>query len=578
MYVKMSRNEPCPCGSGKKYKKCCGQHKLQPPAVSAEAVPPADMRELLSLINARRYRELESRAGELSVQHPDSGAVWKALAFALGMQGKPALQALARAAALLPNDAEAHNDLGNALLDLGRLEEAVARYSRVIEINPNFAIAHNNLGSALRELGILDGAESSYRRALALKADYADAHNNLGTVLRLQKRFAEAAASGRMALTINPNSAAAMAILAEIHADQGEFAEAEILFKRAIAKEPDHVKAYAGFASLRKMTANDAAWFTEAQRIAALPRPPQQEVHLRYAIGKYYDDLNEFEQAFTNYRRANELTKLYRGKYDRERLTLAVDATVRHYDRQWVRRSRTHATSSRPIFIVGMPRSGTSLAEQILASHPAVFGAGELPYWTYASATHQSALGPLHEDVVEMLSQNYLRLLDDISPDTRRVIDKTPTNFLYLGMIHAALPKARIIHMRRHPIDTCLSIYFQNFNTGHPYTKDLGDLAHFYAEYRRLMRHWRDALPEETMLEVPYESLVDEPETWSRAMLEFIDLPWDARCLDFHLTRRAVITASRWQVKQQIGKSSVGRWRNYEKFVGPLLKLTEGSV
>jgi hypothetical protein len=222
-----------------------------------------------------------------------------------------------------------------------------------------------------------------------------------------------------------------------------------------------------------------------------------------------------------------------------------------------------------------MPRSGTTLAEQILASHPAVFGAGELPFWNsawemYRSATRQNGAC---ERLLGLLAQDYLRLLKTLSADAQRVIDKMPTNFWNLGLILAALPSARIIHMVRDPIDTCLSIYFQHFETGHAYAQNLDDLAHYYTEYLRIMRHWQLNLPRDAILQVPYEGLVNEPEAWIRRMLEFIDLPWDSHCIDFHLTNRTVTTASKWQVRQKINSLSVERWRNYQTFIGPLLRL-----
>jgi hypothetical protein len=165
-------------------------------------------------------------------------------------------------------------------------------------------------------------------------------------------------------------------------------------------------------------------------------------------------------------------------------------------------------------------------------------------------------------------------LLESLAPGARRVIDKMPANFASLGLIHEVLPCARIIHLRRNPIDTCLSIYFQHFRTGHAYANDLGDIAHYYAEYVRLMEHWRITLPAGALLDVPYEGLVDDPEGWSRRMLEFIDLPWDAACLDFQRTTRRVMTASKWQVRQAITRSSVERWRHYAEFVTPLQHLT----
>jgi hypothetical protein len=233
--------------------------------------------------------------------------------------------------------------------------------------------------------------------------------------------------------------------------------------------------------------------------------------------------------------------------------------------------------SERPVFIVGMIRSGTTLAEQILASHRAVFGAGELMFWNSAAAGYHPAApgGALEARALSDLASQYLRLLKTLAADALRAVDKMPGNFLHLGLIHAALPHARIIHMRRHPIDTCLSIYFQHFESFHAYATDLEDLAHYYTEYLRLMTHWRSNLPPGTILDVPYEGLVGDQEAWSRRMLEFIGLPWDPQCIDFHRTERTVITASKWQVRQKLSNSSVNRWRNYEKFIGPLRGLAQ---
>jgi tetratricopeptide (TPR) repeat protein len=484
-----------------------------------------------------------------------------------------AMASCRRALELNPGYAAAHENLGNALLELGRLEDAAASYRRALEIEPQFPETHNNLGSALRGLGRLDEAMASFRRALKIKPHFAEAHRNLGIALRLQGRTAEAEASCRTALQIDPQSAATWMVLAESSADKGQFTEAEDLFKRAIAIEPESPEAWAGIVRLRKMTPSDAAWLAQAQRIASLHLPARKEVQLRYAIGKYFDDLQDFEQAYQNFQRANELTKRHGAKHDRPQLTQVVDQICHSYDRTWLGQTRNNVhDSSRPVFIVGMLRSGTTLAEQILASHPAVFGAGELPFWSTASATYRPS-APDSESPLHRLGSGYLRLLTDLSGVALRVVDKMPTNFAFLGMIHAALPNARIIHMRRNPLDTCLSIYFQHFESAVTYASDLEDLAHYYTEYWRLMKHWRSTLPKDAILDVPYEGLVSDQEAWSRKMLEFIGLPWEPCCLDFHRTHRSVVTASKWRVRQKITGSSVERWRNYEKFVGPLLPL-----
>jgi hypothetical protein len=233
--------------------------------------------------------------------------------------------------------------------------------------------------------------------------------------------------------------------------------------------------------------------------------------------------------------------------------------------------------SARPVLVVGMPRSGTTLAEQILAAHPAVFGAGELLYWgstAVRKAASQLIRGGAGKSLRD-LADDYLRLLAIRSPEALRVVDKLPNNFIRLALIHAALPNARIIHMRRDPIDTCLSIYFQDFHVTNTFANSLDDLSHYYLEYLRLMAHWRSILPAERLLEVPYEGLTQDQEEWSRRMVEFIDLPWDPACLEYHRSERAILTFSKWQARQKIHRRSVERWRHYEPFIGPLLGLAK---
>jgi tetratricopeptide (TPR) repeat protein len=514
---------------------------------------------------------------------PDSVEAHNNLGNALRDSGQiqEAAASYRRAVAIRPDYAKFHNNLGNALLDLGRIEEAVASYSRALELEPDFAKAHSNLGSAFRELAKLDEAEASYRRALAVLADSAEILTNLGVVQRLQGYADEAETSLRRALSIDPSAAPTITSLAELYADRGEFVEAENLYRKAHAFQPESAQAWAGLAALRKMTGEDSAWIKEAQRIVQRPLRPRDEAHLRYAIGKYFDDVQDYEQAFVSYRRANELAKAYSPAHDRQHLTRTFEFITQLYDREWLDRVKVNSNSSaRPIFVVGMPRSGTSLAEQILASHPAVFGAGELSFWKIASLKVGSAAleSGFDGSVLAQLADDYLQLLTRLSRGESRVVDKMPANFAHLGMIHAALPNARFIHMRRNPIDTCLSIYFQNFHVAHSYANDLADLAHYHHEYQLLMQHWRSILPPSAILDVPYEALVTDQEAWSRKMVDFVGLPWEPACIDFHQTNRRVSTFSKWQVRQKISKISVERWRNYAPFVGPLMRLPDLGI
>jgi tetratricopeptide (TPR) repeat protein len=593
------RDELCACGSGRRHRNCCGGTRAA-----------NDASQLGSLARAGRHAEMEALARSMVAREPHSGIAWKALGAALRLQGKEALDALQAAARLLPDDAEAHSNLGgalrlagqpeaavasyrralalapdaaqlhsnlgNALQDLGRLHEALAAHTRALELKPEFAQAYNNRGNVLQGLGHADEAIASYRRALALKPDYADAHTNLAIALRIRNRPEEAQRSCRRALELNPALVPALNLQADLHADRGDFAAAEAGYRSVIAIAPESTAAWAGLAGLRRMSADDTPWLAAVQRIVAGRLPPRQEADLRYALGKYFDDVGEYGTAFGHYRRANQLMAMLAPPHDRAAVSQRVGRIVAGDDAGWLRAAGdAGSASARPVLIVGMPRSGTTLAEQLLASHPQVHGAGELPFWNSAHQACEIARlqGGSAADEVRRIADDGLRLFQELAPDAARVVDKMPANFLYLGLVQAVFPNARIIHLHRDPRDTCLSIYFQPFGPGHSHAHDLQDLAHYWREYCRVMAHWRAVLPAGRMLEVPYEGLTGDTESWARRMLEFIGLPWDPRCLDFHRHPRTVSTFSKWQARQPITGTSVGRWRHYAAFAGPLLQL-----
>jgi tetratricopeptide (TPR) repeat protein len=552
----------------------CYQRALQ--------MKPDDAQVHCNLANALRQLGLmdEALAGSrralaldptLSAAHNTLGLILAALG-----QREEAAASYRQAVILDPRYLEALNSLGNVLRDLGERREAVALYRRAIELDPARAESHCNLGNALFEIRRIDEAVASYARALALQPDYALAHLSLGAALRQQRRAADAEASCRAALAINPNYAEALTLLGELRADRGQFSEAEELFRRAIAIDPGFPFALCNIAAHRKMTSDDTAWFEGAQALLAKRLPLGHEISLRYAHGKYCDDLKQYDEAFGHYRQANELTRRHGSTFDRAALTQHVDEIINSFDAAFMRQCQAlGSTSELPVCIVGMPRSGTSLTEQILASHPAVFGAGEVTFWDTAFVAYRQAglKSDAGANLISRMAGDYFDRLTVSSGGALRVVDKMPANFLYAGLIHAAFPQARIIHMQRHPIDTCLSIYFQNFFNMGPYANDLENLAHYYSEYVRITNHWRTVLPATALLEIPYEALIEDQEGWTRRMLDFVGLPWDPKCLNFHETDRVVITASKWQVRQKIHTTSAGRWRNYQKFVGPLQAL-----
>ena len=543
---------------------------------------PRDAQILGNLSQALRQLGRLEEAATVARQAVDGnarlGEAHNALGLALAALGRHAEAAASyrEAVQLDPGNVEALDNLGNVLRDMGDRRGAVPLYRQAIERNPQRPESHCNLGNVLFEMRQVEQAVASYRAALAIRPDYAPAHLGLAFALRQQRLPAQAEASCRAALAANPNYVEAIAFLGELHTDRGQFAEAQRLFQRAIEINPSFSFAYTSIATHRKMTREDTQWLQGAQALLSRPQPLGHEISLRYALGKYFDDVRQYDDAFAQYRQANELTRRFGVRYDRAALTRRLDKIISRFARGAAGAFQAVACGSDiPVLIVGMPRSGTSLAEQILASHPAVFGAGEVNFWHagYDAFRDAERTGKDGRSLIPDLTRDYLQQLTAGSGGAARVVDKMPANFMYAGLIHAAFPRVRIIHMRRNPIDTCLSIYFQNFFNIGPYANDLDDLAHYYGEYVRITDHWRAVLPESALLEVSYEGLIAAQESWTRRILDFVGLPWDPKCLDFQQTDRVVITASRWQVRQKMNSASAGRWRHYEKHVGPLRHL-----
>lgn len=525
------------------------------------------------------YRKATQLDPEFFRAHFSLGGTLKA-------QGKldAAIGSYRKAIVLQPDHSDAHNNLGIALQAQGKLDAAAGEYRKALLIEPGFAEAHGNLGNVLKEQGNTDEAIGSYREALARKPDFAEAHINLGDALRENGQLDEAADHYRRALALRSDSAEARVGLAYLHLDFGKFDAARAELGQALECRPQHPIAWAMLASLRKMTPADESWLNTALGLVSPDNPAlsdREACNLWFAIGKYYDDTGQYDLAFPAFSQANKLKRQTEGGFDRTGFTLLIDGLIATFTAEFVGREREGASQSRrPVLIVGMPRSGTSLIEQIIASHPDAFGAGELLFWGRQTGANEEAIlsGNYGAPLIARIAGECEQQLQSLSAAATRVVDKMPDNFLRLGFIATVFPQASIIHSLRNPPDTCLSIYFQNFASGHSYGTDLEDLAFYYREYVRLMRHWRSVLPADRFLEVPYEALVDDQTGWSRRIIEFIGLDWDERCLDFHETERTVGTASNWQVRQKIYRTSRERWRHYEKHIGPLLGLLEPDV
>jgi tetratricopeptide (TPR) repeat protein len=491
-----------------------------------------------------------------------------------------------KAVVLKPDFALAYYNLGNVLKELGQRDAAVFSYRRAIEIKPDFAKAHTNLGSVLKDLDQFEAAVASYRRALELRLDDAEAHANLGSVLQKFGQLDAAETNFRNALQINAECIGALLGIAHSCVVNGEMKKAEEVIKKVLEINPNYLKARLELASVRKTQAGDENLIAllagkEAALNNQVTLSNQMVIQLNFALGKCFDDLSDYDQAFLHFMEGCQL-KRATFKYDPEKQTQYFDDIMRIFNQTTIDRLRGGGdSSSLPIFVLGMPRSGTTLTEQIIASHPEVHGAGELSDLSMIAQQHVAGTGlgfpnnmlALNRADIGRWASDYVGRLQSRAPDARRITDKMPTNFFLIGLIYLMLPNAKIIHVNRNPIDTCLSCFMQLFNSGHAHTYDLSELGRYYVDYSRLMAHWRSVLPTGTFLEVQYEDVVADQETEARRIIDFCGMDWDDACIDFHKPNRPINTSSMMQVRQPIYKSSVERWRPYEKFLGPLLDM-----
>jgi tetratricopeptide (TPR) repeat protein len=496
-----------------------------------------------------------------------------------------------KAIALKPRLAEAHFNRGNVLKELDRFEEALAAYDKAIALSAGAALESipepaevcNHRGVALHELRRSADALASFDRAIALRPNFADAYANRARALQELGRAEAALVDCERAIELDPELTSAYNVKGNILNELGRFAQAQAAFAKMIEIDPANTAGYYGLANTRQFTAEDP-YLSVMEDLLSRPTTMTNadRVKLEFALAKAYRDIKDRRRSFEHFIAGNA------GK--RSAIAYDENAALAHFEKIEAAFSKSLITaksglgdpSQRPIFILGMPRSGTSLIEQVLASHPMVQGAGELRAFTEALAVVDrsgSAYPQFVPDIdaagLQSIGQRYLALLRENAPEGERVTDKMPANFHLAGLIHLALPNAKIIHTVRDPIDTCLSCFSQLFTLGQNHTYDLSELGRYYKRYEKLMAHWRSVLPPDRMLDVRYEEVVADLEGQARRLLNYCELPWDDRCLDFHATERSVRTASATQVRQPIYQSSVARWRGYEDFLAPLLEALE---
>ena len=538
------------------------------------------------------------------------------LAVALLRQGKAvdAIPEFELAISMQPDFADAHRELGNAYSLNNEPLRAISSYEKAAELDPGSAATQNNLGSTYLDLDRNDEAIECFQKAVALQPDFVDAYDRLASTLINQFKFDKAIKLLKTATGKLPDTASLFALLALAYQNQGDADEALKYYEKTLSIDPDSISAQVGVAAMMalqgrydeagelletllagypehpgvkttyttlayKFGAADKAIKIAEREIKNNGTPERTKATYSFALAYLYEMKGELDTAFEHYVSGNRLrnARFDYTSYDRMFRTL-----MEKYSAENMRAlPQSSNASDNVIFIIGMPRSGTSLAEQVLASHPEVYGAGELRNINYmvdslpqtlgSSSPYPYCLDQLTEAVLDQLADEYLADLKKRSGGTGRYFtNKLPINFIHIGFINRLFPNARFIHTTRDPRDTCLSCFFKLFSGELPYAYSLTDLGKFYRLYQRMMVHWKRVLPV-PIYELNYENLVFDQENETRKLIDFCGLDWNDACLHFHKTDRTVATASHDQVRKPIYTSSIGRWRSYEKYLDPLI-------
>ena len=526
-----------------------------------------------------RVAEAEAALRKTVDLQPDSAAAHLNLGQTLELQGRfaEAEECFRRAVVLKADLADAHASLGRLSQQRGDLHGAIAHYEKAIQLNPSLLTAHLSRAKACIYMYAFDAAADSLGQALRLDPNNVGAYYDLAGVRIGQGLFEKALHDIRRVLQLKPDYVEATTVEAYILEHIGDYEAAVASLTPVLGRYQDYPEVALVYASLAHFTKDyDGALARLESLLANDDLSEKHRAQIHFNLGRLFDMHGDYAQAFAHYRTGNQLTS---AKFDVRAWQDRIGNLIDMFSHEAMMRApRADNRSEIPIFIIGMPRSGTTLVERILSMYPEVAAAGELMDISLLADQLQDLLertSPvkditrLSREQCDSLAQRYLDLLGGRYPNALRVMDKMPQNFLHLGWIALLFPGARVIHCVRDPLDTCLSCYFQMFAGDHPYAYDLANLSAYYRQYQRLMRHWYKVL-DIPIFELCYEDLVRDPNAVGQAMVEFCGLKWNKRCLDFHKSGSTVATASFQQVRQPIYSSSLGRWRHYAEYLGPL--------
>jgi tetratricopeptide (TPR) repeat protein len=487
-----------------------------------------------------------------------------------------AIAALQRAVASDPRYADAYFRLGIAFEKLGNIGEAIVAYDRATKLLPSLTEAWFRAGALAYTLGHRNEAIGCFRRAAAAGGN---SFSRLGKAraLLIEDRNQEAELALRETLAADPMNAMTYDLLGNLHSDFGRFDQARACFERAIAIAPLLAGSYYDLVRCRPVTSNDDGLLQAMQAALATPGlEAGQRLRLHLAIGKAAEDLGDYALAMQHFDAADAVR---RGSvsFDSAAFSTEIDRLIARCTPELMARApELGSPDATPVLIIGMPRSGTTLVEQIVSMHPEVGAGGELHFWNQRGAEwHRSVAAGNETPFLAKAAADYLGVLRAIAPRAARVTDKMPFNFLWAGLIHMAFPRATIIHCRRVAIDTALSIHQTHFRPGLAFPTGGAELVAYFRDYQRLIDHWRSVLPADRLIEVDYEDLTRAPEPVIRRIIAACGLAWDDACLRPESNPRAVNTPSKWQARQPIYRTSVARWRRYEPWLGPLRALVD---
>ena len=491
-----------------------------------------------------------------------------------------AIAALQWSVASNPRYADAHFRLGIAFEKQGNNNEAIAAYDRATRLDPSLTEAWFRAGALVYILGHLNEAIGCFRRAAITGGK-----NNFGRLgkaraLLIENHNQEAEQVLREMLAADPTNSMAYDLLGNLHSELGRFDEARACYERAISITPLLAGCYYDLVRCRPITKDDEGLLPRMEAALATPGlEPAQLLRVHLAIGKAAEDLGDYSLAMRHFDAADAVRRSST-PFDSAAFSAEIDRMIAHFSPELMARaSEVGNSDSTPELIVGMPRSGTTLVEQIVSMHPEVGAGGELNFWNERGAAWLRS-GAAPDDDKAFLAKaaaDYLGILRAVAPKARRVTDKMPFNFLWAGLIHLAFPNAVITHCRRAAVDTALSIHQTHFHPSLLFPTGGAELVAYFRDYQRLVKHWRTVLPADRFIEVDYEDLTQDPEPVIRRIIAACGLTWHDACLRPQHNPRAVKTPSKWQTRQPIYRTSVARWRRYESCLGPLHELVDGQ-